>query len=103
MDSSGAVVAGARVTLENIQTGVTTVVNSNATGNYVFVVAPGMYKLKVEQPGFKTYEENNVPVAVAVTSTHDVRLTLGATTTAVNGHLTCGRPANELHSTRGCD
>ena len=39
-DSSGAIVAGAKVTLTNIDTGVAQTVNTNETGNYTFTLVP---------------------------------------------------------------
>lgn len=95
-DASGAVVAGAKVTLENTRTGVTAVVNSNETGSYVFGgLAPGTYTLTVTLPGFETHEETNIPVAVAETSTHDVQMKVGAATTSV----TVSAPAIALRTT----
>jgi len=48
-DSSEAVVAGARVTLRNVNTGVDTVRQTNPAGQYLFeYVSPGLYTLTVE-------------------------------------------------------
>src|SRR5262245_22151491 len=83
-DPSGAVVVNATVTLENIQTGVKVEVSVNETGDYALRgLTPGMYKLTVVAPGFATFEETNARVAVAETGSHDVRLTLGETSTSV--------------------
>lgn len=83
-DPSGAVVVGAKVTLENMQTGAKVESAANETGDYGFRgLVPGRYKLTVVAPGFATFEKTEIPVKVAETSSHDVRLTLGATATAI--------------------
>ena len=83
-DPSGAVVVNARLTLENLQTGVKVEGSVNQTGDYAFRgLPPGMYKLTVVAVGFNTFEETNIPVTVAETGSHDVQLTLGATTTTI--------------------
>ena len=54
-DSSGALVAGARVTATEINTGVVRTVTTNETGNYTVPLLPvGNYDVKVEMQGFKT-------------------------------------------------
>ena len=52
-DSSQAVIAGAKVTLLNINTGVTTTKESNNVGIYRFdFVEPGTYKVEAVAAGF---------------------------------------------------
>ena len=83
-DPSGAVVVNAKLTLDNLQTGVKVQGSVNQVGDYAFRgLMPGMYKLTVVAPGFNTFEETNLRVAVAETGSHDVRLTLGAAATAI--------------------
>ena len=54
-DSSGAVIAGAKVTITNEAMGVSQSVQTNETGNYTFpTVLVGNYDLKCEMQGFKT-------------------------------------------------
>jgi len=54
-DSSGAVIAGARVTITNTGTAATREVLSNDAGLYAFPsLAPGVYNLRAEKQGFKT-------------------------------------------------
>jgi hypothetical protein len=58
-DQSGAGVAKATLQLVNTATGVTTIANTDASGNYRFVsVAPGNYKITVEAAGFSKAEAN---------------------------------------------
>jgi protocatechuate 3,4-dioxygenase beta subunit len=50
-DSTNAVIAGANVTLSNINTGITAARVTNETGRYIFdLVEPGTYRITVEQP-----------------------------------------------------
>ncbi len=62
-DSSGAVVAGATVTLRNDNTGVQAQQQTAATGLYLFdFVQPGDYTVTVELTGFKQFVQRNVLV-----------------------------------------
>ena len=59
-DASGALVPGVTVTARNVNTGLSTVVVTNETGNYQFAsLQPGIYRLSASLPGFgtKTYEK----------------------------------------------
>jgi len=80
MDSSGAVVDGAEVTLINSQTGVSRSTVSNSAGNYVFVdVLPSTYSMKVVKEGFSTLAQSDFTLYVNQTATFDFHLTLGST------------------------
>ncbi len=60
-DPSGAVVAKAKVTATNVDTGSTySEVTSSAGVYYIPYVVPGTYKVKVEADGFKTAIQDNV-------------------------------------------
>ena len=55
-DSSNAVVPDAAVTLTNTGTNVARATKTNSAGLYAIPgVTPGMYTLKVESPGMKTF------------------------------------------------
>ena len=83
-DTSGAVVPQVQVVLHNVATNVEQTATTNASGNYVFVeVLPGRYTLRVTKVGFSTATENEFEVSVNQTATHDITLTVGATTTNV--------------------
>ena len=92
-DTSQAVIAGANVTLENVNTGVSTVRQTNETGHYLFdLVDPGTYRVTVEFTGFtKAVQENVVlqsrgDITVnSILKPGDVResVTVSAETTAV--------------------
>jgi hypothetical protein len=77
-DSSGAVIAGAAVTVTSTTTNASRTALSNAAGVYVFPsLPPGIYNLKVEKPGFKTTASSNVEVQVQQTVRLDLSLTVG--------------------------
>ena len=60
-DPSGAAVADASVTLENVLRGSTRVVKSNAAGVFSFAAMPsGDYDLKVEKAGFSNYVQKSI-------------------------------------------
>src|SRR5258707_720047 len=55
-DASGAVVAGASLSLTNIQTNVTKKADSGSDGEYSFTLIPvGQYRLTVERSRFRKY------------------------------------------------
>ncbi|MBO0798774.1 MAG: TonB-dependent receptor, partial [Blastocatellia bacterium] len=84
-DPSGAVVAGAQLTLTNEATSVTQKVGSTSSGNYVFEgVAIGSYTLRVEVAGFKTYEAKGIQVHVQNVVTADVSLEVGEVSSVVS-------------------
>src|SRR5437016_505380 len=83
-DSSGAVVAGAKVMIMNLATGVSTSVTTNASGNYTFTLVPaGNYDVKVETTGFKMGEARNIRVETAAQVRQDFQLQVGAVTETV--------------------
>lgn len=54
-DATGAVIPGAAVTLTNRDTGVTSTIQTNETGNYSYPQVPvGNYDLSCQLEGFKT-------------------------------------------------
>jgi hypothetical protein len=72
-DQSGASVAGATVTITDVQRGTTRTVTSDASGDYVAPeLQPGNYKVRAAAKGFKSVERPNIPVEVA----EDVRIDL---------------------------
>jgi hypothetical protein len=83
-DSSGAVLPGATVTVTNTGTrGVQTTV-SDDRGQYLFAgLFPGTYDLKVELPGFKTYERKALSLSPSDNRGIDVRLDVGQQTELV--------------------
>lgn len=84
VDPSGAAIANAKITVSNPATGENLSTMSNSSGNYtVKEVPPGVYKMTVEAPGFKT-EANNGVTANAGTIAHvDFKLQIGKTSEVV--------------------
>src|ERR1700743_968936 len=78
-DSAGAVVAGAAVTLTNIDEGVARTTQSNRTGDYAFLDAKAAhYTLTVEAPGFEKFEAKDVTLEVRQELRLDAKLAVGA-------------------------
>jgi Carboxypeptidase regulatory-like domain len=64
-DSSGAVVAGAKITITEMKTGVIHSATTNESGNYeVADLAPGQYEVAAEKQGFKKAVHTDVDVLV---------------------------------------
>jgi hypothetical protein len=111
-DNTGGVVPGATVTLTNIDTGVTIVRVTEATGSFEFsTVRIGRYKVTAELQGFATAVADNVQVNVGARQRVDLQLSPGQLTETVQvmgavqvletdssqrGQLITGRQAVEL-------
>jgi hypothetical protein len=82
-DPSGAVVAGAKITITNKDTGQVLHVNTSSAGTYNSgALVPGEYSVRAEAAGFKTTEEG-VVVKVGVVSGVNLSLEVGAANTVV--------------------
>jgi len=78
-DSSGAAVPGAKVTITDMDKGVSLITTTNESGNYSLSnLTPGNYKVTVEAKGFKTFVQENLPVIVGSSTTLNVSLQVGA-------------------------
>lgn len=65
LDASGTPVANAKVVLVQIATNAQRVVSTTDQGTYSLVnLAPGGYRIKVEAPGFKTFQQNNLLLSI---------------------------------------
>jgi Carboxypeptidase regulatory-like domain/TonB dependent receptor len=83
-DASGAVVAGAKVTVTNTATNVTRNLVSNRAGDYVAPdLEAGTYKVSAEAPGFKKAESTPFFLEVSRDARVDLRLQPGAVTETV--------------------
>src|SRR6202050_5596083 len=82
-DPSGAVVAGAKITITNKDTGQLLHVTTSSAGTYNSgALVPGEYSVRAEAAGFKTTEEG-VVVKVGVVSGVNLSLQVGAANTVV--------------------
>jgi Carboxypeptidase regulatory-like domain len=67
-DPSGAVVPGASITVTNVETGVSSIVESGPDGNFVApFLLPGPYRVSVEKQGFKKAVREGVTLLVSDT------------------------------------
>jgi hypothetical protein len=77
-DASGAVIAGAQVTVTNTATQQVRTAISNDTGVYSLpYLAPGDYAVRSEKTGFKVTTQSGVDVHVGVVARIDFRMQLG--------------------------
>ncbi len=84
VDSTGAVIPNATVTLINTDQGITLETRSNGTGGYTFSpVKQGNYTITVTAQGFSKTTQKNVHVDVAQTLQVNISLKLGAATETV--------------------
>ncbi len=73
-DPSGAVIPGAKLTLENTATALTRETESDQTGTYRFLqMAPGAYRLKVNKSGFSDLLVNDIQLLVNNPATLNVK------------------------------
>ncbi len=83
-DSSGAGLAGATVTVTDVQRATTRTVTADQSGNYAVPnLAPSVYSVRAEAKGFKRVERPSVPIEVATDVTVDISLPPGNVTETV--------------------
>lgn len=84
-DASGALVPGAKVTVNNESTGASRSMVAGADGHYEFTQLPvATYTITVAMTAFKTYKERGVPVVVTQATRADVALEVGDITQSVD-------------------
>jgi hypothetical protein len=100
-DPSGAVVAGATVTLTDTATNAARTAATNATGRYFFAdVAPGTYTVTVAKSGFSTAKAENQMVQVGLALTSNLVLQVGGTNVIVEVS-TVGNELQTMNATVG--
>ena len=63
-DAQGAAVQKATVTITDVSKGTSDVAATNDSGNYTVThLIPDAYSVKIEAPGFKTFEQKSVTVS----------------------------------------
>lgn len=83
-DSSGAPVGSAPVRIDNLATGATRTLVTNAEGSYeVPSLPPGAYSVSVEAPGFKKVTANQIQLSVDEKARVDLTLAVGSVTETV--------------------
>src|SRR5579864_8950804 len=77
-DPSNAVISGAKVTIKNMDTGLTRTSETSANGTYSVPELPiGRYSVTVSQSGFQSFAANDVVVTVATERRVDAQLKAG--------------------------
>jgi hypothetical protein len=83
-DPSGAVVAGAKVTVKNLTSGIVNTGVANSSGDYeVPALDPGPYSVTAEASGFAQAQALNVTLEVQQTLRQDFKLTVGSVSSTV--------------------
>src|SRR5262249_7337926 len=73
-DATGAVVANAKVTVTEVNTGTGRSADTNGSGNYAFPdMPPGQYTVTVEMAGFKKEIRRNIDLQVNSSTRIDVQ------------------------------
>lgn len=83
LDTSGAYVPGATVTIVSNETGVTTTAKTSSAGLYRVSVPVGTYQVRAVKQGFQTALADHVVVSIAQVVTANLTLQVGATTQTV--------------------
>src|SRR5215472_9239810 len=83
-DPSGAVIANAKVTAMEAETGISREAQTSGNGTYVIPgLRPTTYSLSVEAQGFNKYSQANLQLTADQSVTVNVAMTLGPTSQAV--------------------
>lgn len=83
-DATGAGVVGAKITIQELLTGIIRDTTTNESGNYTFPnLTPGTYSVAVETAGFKKATRPSVDVVVNTTTRVDLALEPGSATQTV--------------------
>ena len=100
-DPSGAVVAGATITLTDKATGVARTASTNSSGRYIFVdVNPGVYSVIINKAGFATEKTDNHEVKVGTNLTLDISMQVGGANVVVEVSAT-GTEMETMNATIG--
>jgi hypothetical protein len=84
-DASGATVAGASISVKNVETNLIVTVKSASDGAYFIPQLPvGTYQLTVESSGFKRYVREGIELNTGQKAIADIQLAVGDTTETVD-------------------
>jgi hypothetical protein len=85
VDSSGAVVPDAKVTIRSQASGLTQTVNTESNGHFIVpYLIPGTYDVSIQKDGFATTSLKDVVVSVGTTTPIAANLTVGNVSTTIN-------------------
>jgi hypothetical protein len=83
-DITGGVIAGARVTITEVNTGAVRDTQTNESGNFTFPdLTPGQYTVSVEEAGFKKETRKDITLIVNSSTRVDLQLTPGNITESI--------------------
>src|SRR5580658_7641541 len=100
-DPTGAVVAGATVTLTDAGTNIARATTSNASGRYIYVdVNPGIYSITASKAGFATTRSEDQEVKVGASLTLNLALQVGGANVVVEV-TTVGNELQTMNATVG--
>jgi hypothetical protein len=90
-DQTDAVVAGATITVTNVENGVVRTTQSSESGNYTITpLMPGRYVMKVEKALFQTYQQENIVLSIGQVAGIPVQMRVGNESQQVT--VTAGAP-----------
>jgi hypothetical protein len=90
-DSTGAVIAKAKVEALNTATGVKTDATTNESGDYLFpYLNPGPYTITVQHPGFKTFQSAGIDLRMSDQITINAPMEIGQANNIVEVVATAG-------------
>lgn len=79
IDSSGAGISGATITIREVDTNAVRTVMTSDVGSYrVPQLAAGVYSVKVEKAGFEVFEKNKITLAIDQVAEIDAKLAVGS-------------------------
>src|SRR5213593_2643034 len=107
VDPGGSVVPGANVRLTSDLTQQVREFITDSSGSFIFAsLVPGNYSVRVENPGFKAYDQSGVHVSAQErVDLHDIKLQLGEVATTVQvqaeaAHVATDSSARNINVTR---
>ena len=96
-DSSGGLVPNAKVSIQDTATGVTREVTTDSAGLYSAPnLLPGNYDVTITAPGFSTYVQKGITLAVGAQQILNIPMQVGQVTQTVQ--VTAEAPAVDLAS-----
>jgi hypothetical protein len=83
-DPSGAVIASAKVTIRNVETGIERSATSNSKGEYLFTLLQvGTYQVSVEAPGFEKFVASSITLSAGDRARVNSTMKMGTATETV--------------------
>jgi hypothetical protein len=102
MDSSGAAVVGATITVTDVSTGTERSGATNETGRYVLAnLPPGTYDVTVSKTGFRTSKLTAKKISIGDTLTFNITLEVGVITETVMVTASTGAELQTMNATVG--